>query len=207
MKDDKTYLHRKITLLNPSKSDAKKIKGKITLFNNKINVGEIPFEKDIIYSKKGLLIDFWIELTDPSIHWNEFHTLIESIYIGNDYIENKIVYGVTLYRTYSFVFSRFNYIKIFGKKILPYEITWLKEQWAWEIWPRFKFLPSSWSSTHRHNKGLFWVRLRKRLYQLFTLLLSSVLLCYSIFSFIIVSSKVIYFCFIAYKETLSNIFT
>lgn len=205
LKGTNEYLHREVTLINPYEVDIRNIKGKIILFDNGINVGEIPFEKDLIYAKKGQQFDFWIDSTDPSTTWNEFHTLIESMHIGTEQIENKILYGITFYRTYSFIFSRFNYIKIFGKRILPYEITWLKRQWAWEVWPKFIFLPSSWSSKHGWNKGLFWVRFRKRIYQLIILISTLSIFGFSIYSFGYVLSKTIYIFFVAYIDAISKI--
>lgn len=179
---------REVRILNTTVYDIKNIVGKVIFYDNHYKVDEINFVEDDIPSRKGIRIDKLVEHKKEE-NWNEFHTEIISMESSKGTEKDIKIYGTYFIRTHFLLLNRYNYIRAFGRRILPYEITWLRSVGN-DLWDRLMFMPSSWSSKGI-NKGLFWIRLRKRLIQVTVILLSVCYSSYAIGSFIIMVIKLV----------------
>ncbi|VUG04996.1 hypothetical protein PPOLYM_01373 [Paenibacillus polymyxa] len=179
---------REVRILNTTGYDIKNIVGKVIFYDNHYKVDEIPFIEDVILSRKGIRIDKLVEHKKEA-NWNEFHTEIISMESNKGPEKNIKIYGTYIIRTHFLLLNRYNYIRVFGKRILPYEITWLRSAGN-DLWDRLMFMPSSWGATGI-NKGLFWIRLRRRLMQVTAILLLVCCSAYTIGSFIIMVIKLV----------------
>ncbi|OAS23684.1 hypothetical protein [Paenibacillus oryzisoli] len=182
---------REISIRNSTEYEIKGISGKVTFYDNDYKVDEVYFKEDIIPPRKGIRIEKLIEQKKQG-NWDEFHTEIIIMEHDGKVAKNVKVFGIHLIRTYFFILNRYNYIRIFGKRILPYEITWLRMK-SRDMWHRLMFMPFSWSATDGLNKGLFWIRIKRRIMQVAIILLLVCCVAYATGSFFIVIVKLVVF--------------
>lgn len=180
---------REVSIRNTTKYEIKSISGKVIFYDNNYKVDEICFEEDIIPPRKGIKFEKVIEQKKQK-YWNEFHTVISSMEHAEKGVKNVNLYGIHFYRTHFLVLNRYKYIYFFGKRLLPYEITWLKMK-SREVWDWLMFIPSSWSVTEGRNKGLFRIRLKRRIIQVTLILFLVCCLAYATKSFFVVAFKLL----------------
>ncbi len=132
-------LRREITIFNRNKSKIDYIKGKILFYNCRRKIFEIPFEDSKIDVNRGTRIcyDLVDDVTKKS--WDMFYTYIEQLTINGQTDFDINLFGVHIHKTHFLILNRFEYFRIFGKRVLPFEISWLKELWLLEIWPRITY--------------------------------------------------------------------
>ncbi|MGW7160675.1 hypothetical protein [Paenibacillus taichungensis] len=129
---------REVVIYNELKDSIETIKGKIDFYNDRKRVFYVPFEiSDLDVHRSERVYHDSIKKSEYS--WDEFSIKIEFIKAGEYEKENLKLFGVKFYRTHFLIFNKFNYLRIFGRKILPFEISWLKEKWFRSILPRIKW--------------------------------------------------------------------
>jgi len=187
--DGRWRVLREISIYNATEHEIKRISGKVVFYDHKYKVDEVYFIEDVIPPQKGIRIDKLMgerKLTN----WNEFHTEIVTMEHCGGEVKNIKLYGIYIVRTYFLILNRFNYIRVFGRRVLPYEITWLRTTSRY-LWRRLMFLPPLWSETEGRDIGLFWIRLSKRFLKISLFLFFVCCLIYAIGSFCIVMLKII----------------
>lgn len=192
---------REISIRNTTEYEIKNISGKVIFYDNDYKADEVCFKEDIIPPRRGIKFEKLIEKKKQR-YWNEFHTEISFMeHAGR--VKNVKLFGTCFFRTYFLILNRYNYIQFFGKRLLPYEITWLRMK-SREIWHWLMFMPSSWSATEGLNKGLFWIRLKRRIMQVTIILF---LVCCSVFaikSFFVAAFKLIMCWYKAFSLILTD---
>ncbi|WP_179136088.1 hypothetical protein [Paenibacillus sp. 32352] len=183
--DGQWKILREISIRNATEYEIKSISGKVIFYDNDYKADEICFKEDIIPPRRGVKFEKVIEQKKQK-YWNEFHTEISSMEHAGRGVKNVKLFGTHFYRTHFLILNRYNYIRFFGKRLLPYEITWLRMK-SREIWHWLMFMPSSWSAT----EGLFWIRLKRRIMQVTLILFLVCCLAYATKSFFVVAFKLI----------------
>jgi len=180
---------REISLWNATEYEIKAISGKVIFYDNDYEADKVYFNEDIIPSRRGVKIEKLVDQKKQK-YWNEFHTEISFMKHAGREVENVNLFGTHFVRTYFFILNRYNYIRVFGKRLLPYEITWLRRR-SREIWYWLMSMPFSWSATEGLNKGLFWIRFKRRIMQVTIILFLVCCLAFAIQSFLVVTFKLI----------------
>lgn len=132
--NSKRMIRRQIIIENKLDTEIRYLKGKISFFENRIKIcDDIPFEEEHIAPYGGVnIFDSMIDSDDSS--WNGFHIYIEKIEYSDKIEVNLKLNGLRFSRNYSWVLNRYNY-RLFGIIRVKFELSWLKEQWAWKIKP------------------------------------------------------------------------
>lgn len=192
---------REISIRNTTDNDIKYIAGKVIFYDHNDKVDEVYFNEEVIPPRRGIKIDKLVQQKSQK-SWNEFHTEIKYMEICGKIVEKTRIFGTRFSRTYFFLLNRYNYIEIYGKPILPYEITWLREK-SRELWSKLMFMPSRWSATEGLNQGLFWIRLKRRIMQVTVMLFLISYLAYVIHVFFVVAFELLMCWYKAISLTLT----
>ncbi|MED1795416.1 hypothetical protein P4V54_22395 [Brevibacillus nitrificans] len=194
---------REIRIRNTTEYEIKCITGKVIFYDYDDKIDEVYFNEEVIPPRRGIRIEKLVE-NRMQKRWNEFHTEIKSMEFLGKTMKDVRIFGTRFYRTYYFLLNRYNYIEIFGKPILPYEITWLSEKRR-QLWLKLMFMPSKWSRTEGLNNGLFWIRFRRRIMQGTVMLFLVSYLAYVIQTFLVVAYRLITCWFKAISLTLTDL--
>ncbi len=180
---------REISLWNATEYEIKTISGKVVFYDNDYEADKVYFNEDKIPPRRGVKFEKLVEQKKQK-YWNEFHTEISFMKHDGREVENVNLFGTHFIRTYFFILNRYNYIRVFGKRLLPYEITWLRKR-SRKIWYWLMSMPSSWRVTEGLNKGLFWIRLKRRIIQVTIILFLVWCLAFAVGSFFTVTFRLI----------------
>ncbi|WP_397539839.1 hypothetical protein [Rummeliibacillus pycnus] len=129
---------REIVIFNELRDKIERLKGKIEFFQDRKRIFQVPFDvSDIeVYRGERICKD---KINESETNWNEFNIIIEYLKAGEYEKHNFKLFGIRFYKTHYLILNKFNYIRLWGKRLLPYEISWLKEQWYRYVLPRIKW--------------------------------------------------------------------
>ncbi|WPS87818.1 hypothetical protein SMD22_25795 [Brevibacillus halotolerans] len=198
----KWKISREITIRNTTDYEIKCIRGQVIFYDHNDKVDEVYFNEEVILPRRGIRIEKLVEQKRQR-NWNEFHTEVKYMEYHGKPMEDVRIFGTRFIKTYYFLLNRYNYIEIFGKPVLPYEITWLSERIR-ELWSKLMFMPFRWSATEGLNKGLFWIRLRRRIMQGTVILFLLSYLAYAIQTFFVVTFQLIMCWYKAISLTITD---
>ncbi|WP_338652180.1 hypothetical protein [Lysinibacillus sp. Y5S-8] len=129
---------REIVIFNELRDKIEQLKGRIEFFQNRKRIFQVSVDvSDIeVYRGERICKD---KINESETNWNEFNIIIEYIKAGEYEQHNLKLFGVSFRKTHYLILNQFNYIRLWGKRLLPYEISWLKEKWYRNVFPRIKW--------------------------------------------------------------------
>ena len=129
---EKNY-NREIVLKNEIDKEIAYIKGTIEFYDDNVRFKIVPFEIHNLYRFKSHRI-IYESIRDDEIFWNEFKIEISTIIYDKTVEKNITLEGMSFHRIPSNfkAKSKFEYL-------IPYDLEWLKDQFAIKIIPRIKW--------------------------------------------------------------------
>lgn len=128
---------REISVRNGLEERIHEISGSLEFFNRKDRIFTVDFNINDISVYRGEQFSVQ-EINDSNRIWNEFIIKIDKLVTESYTKENMRLRGLLFHRTYYTILNKYNYFRI-GKFRLPYEVSWLKDQWGWKVRPRVRW--------------------------------------------------------------------
>lgn len=170
---------QEVTIYNSGREKIDYIKGRVLFYDNNVEIEGAEFEEYNIEPLKGKKVFSKRYNSDDSfekMHWNEFNTYIDEVKIHGEIERDIKLHGNHFIRTYFLLLNKYKYFRLGKFRVLPYEISWLKENvWLWTIKPWFfngHNIPRliSFSGERKEPTSYFFIRLYKKVIRLVILI-------------------------------------
>jgi len=157
---DNLIIQQKIDIKNHTNRFIKKVNGKVIFYNNDIKVYEKRFCEVDIFPNKGATIDDNNFMSNwNAYYWDSYLTYIEKIETDKDIVENIDLFGVKIFKTFFLILNKYKYMK-FWKLRIPFEVSFLIEEWYFTVLPWLIRSPSFPINSNQPFKS-FVIRLSK----------------------------------------------